>query len=114
MQQPLAFLSQSDPDTMQYHQAMKQPDWAQFISPRDQLLGNLCSRCNLAPALRRLIRLLLISKRLTRISNIKRQVGLDPRKRYKSTPVPSTKILRRNQKAPAFDKQFHYHSVIGK
>eukprot|EP00957_Ditylum_brightwellii_P010854 822814-Ditylum_brightwellii.AAC.1 len=31
MQQPLAFLSQSDPDTMQYHQAMKQPDWAQFI-----------------------------------------------------------------------------------
>eukprot|EP00957_Ditylum_brightwellii_P108961 8312012-Ditylum_brightwellii.AAC.1 len=31
MQQPLALLSQSDPNTMQYHQAMKQPDLAQFI-----------------------------------------------------------------------------------
>eukprot|EP00957_Ditylum_brightwellii_P133687 10192844-Ditylum_brightwellii.AAC.2 len=31
MQQPLAYLPQADPDTMQYHQAMKEPDKAQFI-----------------------------------------------------------------------------------
>eukprot|EP00957_Ditylum_brightwellii_P152637 11618352-Ditylum_brightwellii.AAC.1 len=31
MQQPLAYLSQADPDTMQYHQAMKEPVRAQFI-----------------------------------------------------------------------------------
>eukprot|EP00957_Ditylum_brightwellii_P127758 9742984-Ditylum_brightwellii.AAC.1 len=31
MQQPLAFLSQADPATMQYHQAMKEPCREQFI-----------------------------------------------------------------------------------
>eukprot|EP00957_Ditylum_brightwellii_P148447 11302019-Ditylum_brightwellii.AAC.1 len=30
-QQPLAYLLQADPDTMQYHQAMKELDRVQFI-----------------------------------------------------------------------------------
>eukprot|EP00957_Ditylum_brightwellii_P095982 7313080-Ditylum_brightwellii.AAC.1 len=42
------------------------------------------------------------------INHIQCQVGLDPRKRHKSTLTPSTKILHRAQKAPAFNKQFHY------
>eukprot|EP00957_Ditylum_brightwellii_P020850 1572653-Ditylum_brightwellii.AAC.1 len=48
------------------------------------------------------------------IKQIQHQVGLDPRKKHKSTPAPSMKLLHRDQQAPAFDKQLYYCSVIGK
>eukprot|EP00957_Ditylum_brightwellii_P043614 3306010-Ditylum_brightwellii.AAC.1 len=222
MQQPLVFLCQLDPGTMHYHQAMKEPDWVQFIEaivreintynnkrhwkliPKDQVLEgvkilsavwamklllilNLLNnwsirqidfvsaypqapiKCNVYRALSAGIvmkdgtskmHVLTLEKKLygqkeavQAIANLKEaeldiedqgdlkdylginiskvgdkiklsqpciinqiqcQVGLDPRKRHKSTMAPSTKILRRDQKAPTFDKQFHYHSVIGK
>eukprot|EP00957_Ditylum_brightwellii_P124680 9503325-Ditylum_brightwellii.AAC.1 len=31
MHQPLAYLLQSDPDTMRFHQAMKEPDKEEFV-----------------------------------------------------------------------------------
>eukprot|EP00957_Ditylum_brightwellii_P151479 11535464-Ditylum_brightwellii.AAC.1 len=48
------------------------------------------------------------------IDQIQSQIGLNPRKHSKLTPAPSTKILRWDQQAPAFDKRFHYRFVIGK
>ena len=48
------------------------------------------------------------------IDQIINDVGLTKRTRTRQTPVPSTKILRRDENLPTFNNSFHYRSVIGK
>ena len=48
------------------------------------------------------------------IDEIIRDVNLSSRAQSKSTPAAPTKILHRDQSAPAFNHRFNYRSVIGK